>query len=165
MVNLSKEAMLAFNQELIQCIEELKSTKSSLEEQIVAEETEKSRLQHEVERMNVRISQLNESLGKKSAARTDYERTIQETESAYMKILESSQLLLNMVKREAACLDQTLSSSSSNSSSSKSNPETARRKHSREAVNCLDDNVTCSKPMATADHARRKKTSDIAIKM
>lgn len=66
-------------------IEDLKATKSSIDAQIESEEAEKARLQREVERLSGRISQLNESLGKKSAARVDYDRTIQETESAYLK--------------------------------------------------------------------------------
>jgi len=35
------------------------------------------------------------------AARNEYDQTIQETEAAYMKILESSQTLLNVLKRES----------------------------------------------------------------
>ncbi|KAJ8679468.1 hypothetical protein QAD02_015255 [Eretmocerus hayati] len=72
------------------------------------EEAERSRLQLELERLNARMGELSESLGKKAAARAEYERTIQETESAFVKILESSQMLLSMVKREAACLEQNL---------------------------------------------------------
>ena len=67
-------------------MEELKATKSSIDAQIESEEAEKTRLQRELERINAKISQLNESLGKKTAARTDYERAIQESESAYMKV-------------------------------------------------------------------------------
>ncbi|XP_014204914.1 Sjoegren syndrome nuclear autoantigen 1 homolog [Copidosoma floridanum] len=149
-----EDTMQAFNQELIQCIEELKTTKSGLEAQIEAEESEKSRLQHEVERMSSKISQLNESLGKKSAARVDYERTIQETESAYMKILESSQLLLNMVKREAACLDQTLSSSNS---SELDVTKCSNRCTSREPPTCDTPTQACHKTLAI-DHVRKKRS-------
>ena len=35
------------------------------------------------------------------ATRTEYEKVIQETESAYVKILESSQTLLTVLKRES----------------------------------------------------------------
>lgn len=67
-------------------METLRATKTSIEAQIEAEEAEKARLQREVERMSRKISQLTESLDKKSAARASYEHTIQETESAYMKV-------------------------------------------------------------------------------
>jgi Sjoegren syndrome nuclear autoantigen 1 len=39
-------------------------------------------------------------------ARTDYDKTIQETEAAYLKILESSQTLLTVLKRESQGLQK-----------------------------------------------------------
>ena len=44
--------------------------------------------------------QINESLAKKMASRNEYDKVIQETEGAYVKILESSQTLLTVLKRE-----------------------------------------------------------------
>ena len=41
-----------------------------------------------------------------SSHRNEYDRTIQETEQAYMKILESSQTLLRVLRREAVGLQQ-----------------------------------------------------------
>ncbi|XP_058799081.1 microtubule nucleation factor SSNA1-like [Phymastichus coffea] len=165
MISRSGEAMQAFNQDLIRCLEDLKTTKSRLETQIDEEEAERVRLQRDVERMNVKISQLNESLGKKSAARADYEHTIQEAESAYMKILESSQLLLNMVKKEAACLDKTLSSSGTSCSSSFSDEasDTARcRRNTKESLEYSDD--ICQKSISVVDHFRKKKPGDLNAK-
>lgn len=40
------------------------------------------------------------------AARSDYDKTIQETEAAYLKILESSQTLLTVLKRESMGLQK-----------------------------------------------------------
>jgi Sjoegren syndrome nuclear autoantigen 1 len=37
-------------------------------------------------------------------ARLEFDQTIQETEAAYMKILESSQTLLGVLKRESSTL-------------------------------------------------------------
>ena len=48
--------------------------------------------------MTDRLSKLNEGLARKVQARNEYDKTIQETESAYMKILESSQTLLHVLK-------------------------------------------------------------------
>jgi Sjoegren syndrome nuclear autoantigen 1 len=39
-------------------------------------------------------------------ARNEFDQTIQETEAAYMKILESSQTLLTVLKREATTLQK-----------------------------------------------------------
>ena len=44
---------------------------------------------------------INEGLIRKTTARNEYDKTIQETEAAYMKILESSQTLMHVLKREA----------------------------------------------------------------
>ncbi len=76
--------------------------------------------------MTDRLSKINESLSRKLAARNEFDNTIQETEAAYMKvrshvvawhrhgshphdasvfqILESSQTLLHVLKRESVNL-------------------------------------------------------------
>ncbi|XP_012262845.2 Sjoegren syndrome nuclear autoantigen 1 homolog [Athalia rosae] len=101
-------ALQTYNQELVKCLEEMKVRRSELQVQIDSQEEEKHNLQREIEKLSYKLTQLNDSLAKRIATRNDYDRTIAETESAYIKILESSQLLLNMVKREATCLDQSL---------------------------------------------------------
>lgn len=50
------------------------------------------------------MAKVNESLAKKISARNEFDKTIAETEAAYMKILESSQTLLNVLKRETTTL-------------------------------------------------------------
>jgi len=59
-----------------------------------------------------RLSTINEQLARKIQARNEYDRTIQETEAAYMKILESSQTLLQVLKRETTNLTKKKQSSS-----------------------------------------------------
>jgi Sjoegren syndrome nuclear autoantigen 1 len=53
-----------------------------------------------------RLHQTNDSLNKKLSIRSEYDRTLGETESAYMKILESSQTLLHVLKREGMNLSK-----------------------------------------------------------
>jgi Sjoegren syndrome nuclear autoantigen 1 len=48
-----------------------------------------------------RLAQINDSIARKSETKNEYEKVIQETEAAYLKILESSQTLLTVLKREA----------------------------------------------------------------
>jgi len=45
-------------------------------------------------------------------ARVEFDQTIQETEAAYMKILESSQTLLSVLKRESVNLTKRKTASS-----------------------------------------------------
>lgn len=101
-------ALQTYNQELVKCLEDMKLRRSALQSQIVSQEEEKSNLQSEIEKMSCKLTHLNDSLAKRIAVRNEYDRTIADTETAYMKILESSQLLLNMIKKEAVTLDQTL---------------------------------------------------------
>ncbi|XP_035742985.1 Sjoegren syndrome nuclear autoantigen 1 homolog isoform X1 [Vespa mandarinia] len=104
-------ALQTYNQELVkfflklfQGLEEMKLRRAELQTQIEAQEEEKNNLQREIEKMSHKLTRLNDSLAKRVAVRNEYDRTIADTETAYMKILESSQLLLNMIKREATNL-------------------------------------------------------------
>ncbi|XP_048265361.1 microtubule nucleation factor SSNA1-like isoform X1 [Bombus affinis] len=89
-------------------LEEMKLRRTELQAEIESQEEEKNHLQREIEKLSYKLTRLNDSLTKKIAVRNEYDRTITDTETAYVKILESSQLLLNMIKREATNLDQTL---------------------------------------------------------
>lgn len=56
--------------------------------------------------LSLRLQELNESLGKKYNTRNEFDKTISETENAFMKILESSQTLLHVLKKEGASLNK-----------------------------------------------------------
>ncbi|XP_023713821.1 Sjoegren syndrome nuclear autoantigen 1 isoform X2 [Cryptotermes secundus] len=86
----------------------MKRKRSELQQLIDEQEDEKITLQREIEKMSFRLAQINASLSQMTAARSKYDHTIAETEAAYTKILESSQVLLNMVRTEASCLEQIL---------------------------------------------------------
>ena len=72
---------------------------------------EKAKIQKDLAILTERLSKINESLQRKQQARSEYDQTIQETEAAYMKILESSQTLLHVLKRESVNLVKKQSSS------------------------------------------------------
>lgn len=54
--------------------------------QIQLEEEEKGRLQHDIRVLTEKLSRVNESLARRLTARADFDRTIAETEAAYMKV-------------------------------------------------------------------------------
>ena len=93
--------MQTSNNELIKCIEDLKEKREELNAQIVREEEEKAKIQNDLQILTKRLSQLQETTSKKAGLRNEYDNTIKETEMAYMKILESSQTLLTVLKRES----------------------------------------------------------------
>ncbi|CAH8536636.1 unnamed protein product [Schistosoma rodhaini] len=93
-------ALQNYNNELVKCFEELCKRREDLQRQIQQDETERAKLQREISVLNDKLSRVNESLDKKLSTRNEYDRTIAESEAAYMKILESSQTLLTVLKRE-----------------------------------------------------------------
>ena len=78
----------------VKCIEDLREKREEINRQILKEEEEKAKIQRDLSILTDRLSSINEALARKIQARNEYDRTIQETEAAYMKILESSQTLL-----------------------------------------------------------------------
>lgn len=67
-------------------LEEMKSRRSELQAQIESQEEEKNNLQREIEKMSCKLTQLNDSLTKKITVRNEYDRTIADTEAAYVKV-------------------------------------------------------------------------------
>eukprot|EP00092_Neocalanus_flemingeri_P021831 GFUD01023683.1.p1 GENE.GFUD01023683.1~~GFUD01023683.1.p1 ORF type:complete len:152 (+),score=54.39 GFUD01023683.1:116-571(+) len=97
-------ALQTYNNELVKSLEELMQRRAALQAQIEAETAEKTRLEAERARVEERLGVVDNSLQKKLGTRTEYDRVIQEAEQAYLKILESSQLLLNVVKSRSSDL-------------------------------------------------------------
>merc|ERR1719461_2682541 len=90
-----------YNSELVKCLQDLKQKRDT-----VHKEMEKSRVQKQLADLTEQLHRLNESIAQKSQSRNEYDKTIQETEAAYMKILESSQTLLHVLKRETQNLSK-----------------------------------------------------------
>lgn len=67
-------------------IEDLCNKRDELQKQILVEEEEKGKIQNDLRILTERLARINESLAKKIASRNEYDRTIAETEAAYMKV-------------------------------------------------------------------------------
>ena len=67
-------------------INDLCGKRDELNKQIMEEEEEKQKLQNDIRILTERLSKVNESLSKKMAARNEFDKTIAETEGAYMKV-------------------------------------------------------------------------------
>jgi Sjoegren syndrome nuclear autoantigen 1 len=101
-----------YNNELVKCIEDLREKREEINRNILKEEEDKAKIQRDLSILTERLAKINESLARKVQARNDYDDTIQQTEGAYMKILESSQTLLQVLKRETVGLTKKKQSSS-----------------------------------------------------
>eukprot|EP00892_Ulva_mutabilis_P010964 jgi/Ulvmu1/823/UM010_0197.1 len=97
-------ALQTQNNELVKCIEELKDKREMLIRSIREDESEKTRIQQDLQTLTKRLAQINDALSSKHGARTDYEKIIHETEQAYAKIVESSHTLLSVLKKEASSI-------------------------------------------------------------
>ncbi len=54
--------------------------------EMISEEREKARVQKNLSELTEQLHRLNESISHKQASRNEYDKTIQETEAAYMKV-------------------------------------------------------------------------------
>ena len=54
--------------------------------EMISEEREKARVQKQLAELTEQLHRLNESIAHKQASRNEYDKTIQETEAAYMKV-------------------------------------------------------------------------------
>lgn len=64
----------------------MKLRRMELQTQIESQEDEKNSLQREIEKLSYKLTRLNDSLTKRIAVRNEYDRTIADTETAYIKV-------------------------------------------------------------------------------
>lgn len=98
-------ALQTYNNELVKCLEQLCERRKGLQGEIDAEEQTKSVLEAEMRKITSKLDKVNESLAAKLEKRDRYDKTITESEQAYLKILESSQVLLNVVQKDTKKLN------------------------------------------------------------
>ena len=87
-------------------LESIKESRDEVQSEIDVEESEKRQIEDSMRAMAARLQEINESLTKKYATRQEFDKTINETENAFMKILESSQTLLHVLKKEGQSLSK-----------------------------------------------------------
>ncbi|MEE6516478.1 hypothetical protein FKM82_025967 [Ascaphus truei] len=80
-------ALQTYNNELVKCIEDLCSKRDELNRQILQDEEEKNKLQNDIRILTEKLSRINESLARRMASRNEFDKTIAETEAAYMKMM------------------------------------------------------------------------------
>ena len=95
------------NNDLVKCLEDLRQRSQGLQKEIDQEAIQLKQVEQEVARQTAKMNALQSSLNKKIETKGEYDRTIREGEANYMKILETSQALLSMVKKDSNHLQQT----------------------------------------------------------
>ncbi|XP_048338370.1 Sjoegren syndrome nuclear autoantigen 1 homolog [Sphaerodactylus townsendi] len=97
-----------YNNELVKHLEDLSVHREELDKQIRQAEQEKKVVQDEIETLTVQLRRVCESLTWKNAMQKELDKILAETEVAYEKILESSRILLNVLKTETGNLDKVI---------------------------------------------------------
>ena len=92
--------------ELIQNLESMKQERSEIQEEINQSEKHKTDIEENLEALSHRLKELNKKKKKKSELREEYDSNIQELSTAFSKILESSQTLLHVAKKESNTLEK-----------------------------------------------------------
>lgn len=99
-------ALQNYNNELVKCLEDLCQRRQRLQKEIDQETVQLKQVEQEEARLNAKKNALQAGLNKKIETKGEYDRTIREGEANYMKILETSQALLSMVKKDSNHLQQ-----------------------------------------------------------
>nr|XP_056713959.1 microtubule nucleation factor SSNA1-like [Euleptes europaea] len=97
-----------YNNELVKYLEDLSMRREELDKQIRQAEQEKKVVQDEIAMLTDQLGHVCESLAWKNAAQKGLDKILAETEVAYEKILESSRILLNVLKTETGNLDKVI---------------------------------------------------------
>ncbi|KAK9908149.1 hypothetical protein WJX75_003319 [Coccomyxa subellipsoidea] len=97
---------LRHNEELLKCIQELQEKRLEVAKQVKSEEAERHQLQQDLTVLTNRLSHIDASLHRKIAVREEYDKVIKETEGAYEQIVQSSQTLLTILKKECSNINR-----------------------------------------------------------
>ncbi|KAH7825667.1 putative nuclear autoantigen fo 14 kDa [Monocercomonoides exilis] len=95
------QTLQQYDAELSSCLEEFYHQRDELEKSIQKEEEERNKINFDIRVLTERLARLSDSLTKKKASKAEFDKTIAETETAYAKILESSKMLVSVLKRES----------------------------------------------------------------
>nr|XP_020656671.1 Sjoegren syndrome nuclear autoantigen 1 [Pogona vitticeps]XP_020656678.1 Sjoegren syndrome nuclear autoantigen 1 [Pogona vitticeps]XP_020656688.1 Sjoegren syndrome nuclear autoantigen 1 [Pogona vitticeps] len=96
----------SYNNELVKYMENLCIQREELNKQIGQAEEEKNKTQDELKKLTKRLESVCERLEEKIAAQKKLDKILAETELAYEKILESTRMLLTVLKTETGNLDE-----------------------------------------------------------
>ena len=78
------------NTDLCKMMENISKQRDEIQDLINQEEDEKRAIEEQMRALSDRLDVINGSLAKKYTTRNEYQKTIDETQSAFNKILESS---------------------------------------------------------------------------
>ncbi|XP_078489032.1 microtubule nucleation factor SSNA1-like [Ciona intestinalis] len=87
----------SYNNEMVKCIEDLCSKRDDLRRQIDSDQEEKAKLHNDIRILTNRLAKVNEDIAKKMTSQIEFDQAICETQTAYARVMETSQTLLQTV--------------------------------------------------------------------
>uniref|UniRef100_A0A182M332 Uncharacterized protein n=1 Tax=Anopheles culicifacies TaxID=139723 RepID=A0A182M332_9DIPT len=88
------------NQEMVKCINLLRTQQTALEERIAMQEKKKDTLSKEMEKLQRMLDQLETSISEDTKKLNDCSKRLAETEHGYTKVVDTLQLLLLSAKEK-----------------------------------------------------------------
>tara|TARA_B100000073_G_C23452759_1_gene460047 strand:+ start:272 stop:595 length:324 start_codon:yes stop_codon:yes gene_type:complete len=96
-----EEALCKFNEEFIETLNDLKDKKGKLKRKLAKDQKELEEVQKVLDERNKKKTLLEAAIAKKNKQLELVDATIKNTQSAYEKIVETSQVLLTVIKKRA----------------------------------------------------------------
>jgi Sjoegren syndrome nuclear autoantigen 1 len=104
MSNISPSALQTFNNEIVKGLDSLRERHQHALLEIAKQEQGKHDLEQEIAKLQAKLSKLNSELAKNRTKAKDLHTLISETETAYIKIVDSSQTLLEIMSKQSKSL-------------------------------------------------------------
>ena len=107
--NYSQAASLQnYNTELVKSLEGIRERRENLLIDMKKDNDEKAEINQNMDKLSQELEELNMALQYKENLKKEFDKVISNTEKAYFKLLEGSQTLLAILKRDEASLQQKL---------------------------------------------------------
>ena len=100
--------MQNYNTELVKSLEGIRERRENLLIDMKKDNEEKNEIVQTIEKLSQELEELNAALLQKEEIKNNYDKVISNTEIAYYKLLEGSQTLLAILKRDEANLQKKL---------------------------------------------------------
>ena len=100
-----------YNSELVKSLEGIRERRENLLIDMKKNTEEKNEIVQTIEKLSQELEELNTTLFQKEELKNEYDKVISNTELAYYKLLEGSQTLLAILKRDEASLQKKLNES------------------------------------------------------
>ena len=100
-----------YNSELVKSLEGIRERRENLLIDMKKDTEEKNEIIQTIEKLSQELEELNATLIQKEEIKNEYDKIISNTEMAYYKLLEGSQTLLAILKRDEAALQKKLNES------------------------------------------------------